>query len=244
MAIQYQKYEKGKEKLKLLIKGLPGTGKTTMATQFPNPVLFDYDQNTACLGKLPKEVTDNLRIVRPLVLDDGKPTPKQAVWDRTVKLLKEVCEDNTVGTIVIDNLTFINSILGYKIAGVNPDLKWTHANWWSLQQYLKWLGEELIQAQNQDKHIVVIAHEKQLFDEETGKPTGFSLALQGDMKHNFEMYFTDVWRTRIETRIGQKFGYYVDSRPTSLWTAKCSLNLPNESWVFSEQKESIMKQIA
>lgn len=243
MAI-YKPFEQTKEYISLLLKGVPSTGKTTIAAQFPKPCLFNFDKNTACLRKLPKEVQKELVIVNPFIDESGNRIKPEKIWNNFTKQLEAVVADDSIQTVIIDSLTLLASALEDDIIGTNnPKVQFKIQDWGTFGRYLKWLGENLIQAQDRDKHIVVIAHESVTTDPETQRILSYDLSIGGRMKKDFEMYFSDVWKTFIETSVGKKFGYYVRTKPTNLSTCKCSLDLP-DVFMFDDQKESILKQLS
>lgn len=243
MAI-YKPFEQTKEYISLLLKGVPSTGKTTIAAQFPKPCLFNFDKNTACLRKLPKEVQKELVIVNPFIDKSDNRLKPVKIWNNFTTQLEEVVADDNIKTVIIDSLTLLAAALEDDIIGSNnPKVQFKIQDWGTFGRYLKWLGENLIQAQDRDKHIVVIAHESVTIDSETQRILSYDLSIGGRMKKDFEMYFSDVWKTFIETSVGKKFGYYVRTKPTNLSTCKCSLDLP-DVFMFDDQKENILKQLS
>ena len=239
----YTNYTEQKEYLSLLLKGVPGTGKSTIAAQFPKPCFINFDKNTACFKKLPKEVQADIKIVNPFFNAKGERVKPEKVWANTMDLLAQVVEDKEIKTIVWDSLTLSVAALEDDVIGSNnPKSQMKIQDWGTYGRYLKWLGENLIQAQDRDKHIIVIAHETATVDPDTQRVLSYDLSIGGRMKKDFEMYFSNVWKTYIETGVGKKGGYYVRTRPTNLSTCKCSFDLP-ETFIFSEQKDNLMKQL-
>ena len=242
----YQNFTDTKEYISLLLKGVPGTGKTTIAAQFPNVCIINFDKNLSCLRKLPLDVQKNIKVVNPFLDEKGVRVKAEKVWDNFTKLLAKVVEDAEVKTVVIDSLTLMASALEDDIIGTNnPKAQFKIQDWGTFGRYLKWLGENLIQAQDRDKNVIVIAHESVTTDPDTQRILSYDLSIGGKMKKDFEMYFSNVWKTYIETGVGagKKFGYYVRTKPTNLSTCKCSLDLP-DVFAFEEQRENIIKQLS
>lgn len=240
----YKNYTSQKEYLSLLLKGVPGTGKSTIAAQFPKPCFINFDKNTACFRKLPAEVQKEIRVANPFIDDKGNRVKAEKVWQNTVDIISKVVEDKEIKTVVLDSLTLCVAALEDDIVGTNnPKVQMKIQDWGTYGRYLKWLGENLIQAQDRDKHIIVIAHETAMTDPDTQRVLSYDLSIGGRMKKDFEMYFSDVWKTYIETGVSKKGGYYVRTRPTNLSTCKCSFDLP-ETFMFAEQKENILKQLS
>ena len=240
----FKAYKETKEYISLLLKGVPSTGKTTIAVQFPKPCLINFDKNTACIRKLPKQVQDELLIVNPFIDESGVRVKPEKIWGNFTKQLEAVVAEPSIKTVIIDSLTLLAAALEDDILGSNnPKTQFKIQDWGTFGRYLKWLGENLIQAQDRDKHIVVIAHESVSVDPDTQRILSYDLSIGGRMKKGFEMYFSDVWKTFIETSVGKKFGYFIRTKPTNLSTCKCSLNLP-EVFSFDAEKDNILKQLS
>lgn len=236
----YKKFDPSKECISLLLKGVSGTGKTTVAAQFPKPCLIEFDKNVSCLRKLPAEEVDEVKIFDPLTYPDGKPVEPTKIWDYFIKNLVEIAKDPEVKTIVIDTLTTALSALSNSILGTSsPKEQFKIQDWGTFGRYLAWLGDNLIQVKGKDKHIVVVCHENTEIDKD-GNFHGWTLAIGGQMRRNFELYFSDVWQCTVS----QTGEYLINTKPNKWVTAKCSLDIPKNPFPFNEYKDLIMKQLA
>lgn len=225
----------------LLLKGDSGTGKTYKASQFPRPVFFNFDNNLSGLRKLPTEVRKGIRIVDPRADDKGA-VKSHDVWGNFIKQLEVVGQDPTVGTIVIDSLTTMAESLMDKVLKTGDPSKAVEIqNWGEFARYLKWLGEELLCATDLDKHVVILAHEQVFTEKLTGKVKYF-LSIGGQTKSNFDLYFTDCWRTYTKPNTAGGVDYWVRTLATEYHTGKASLTLPPD-FKWDEQVGSILKQL-
>ena len=228
----------------LLLKGDSGAGKTFKACQFPDPVLFNFDNNLSGLRKLPDEIRKNIRIINPRTGRDGKPVKEIDVWKNFVEILAEVGQDKTVGTIIIDSLTTMAEVLMDKVLKTaDPGKAVEIQNWGEFARYLKWLGEELLCAEDLDKHVVILAHER-LFEEKLTGKVRYLLSIGGQTKSNFDLYFTDCWRVYTKpAKTGGGVEYWIRTLPTDYHTGKTSLVLPPD-FKWDDERENIFKQLA
>lgn len=219
----YKKFQPEKTPITLLLKGPSGSRKTTKAVQFPRPVLFNFDNNISGLRNIPPELIKDLRIVNPQEGITG-PISEVAIWDNFVKQLEMVCEDPTVGTIIIDSLTTMAERLLDKIVNsALPSASIQIQHWGDFTKYLKWLGDELLCNPTLDKNVVVIAHEQ------LNTNNVYSLAIGSRLKDSFGLYFTDVWRCFAYKPTSGPVKYMTRVSPTQQFDAKCSLKgLPEE----------------
>jgi hypothetical protein len=95
----------------LLLVGSPGSGKTSLALQFPKPLyIFDADNNLDGPRRYLKENNiplDGIKYDIGNVDDDGKEVKPFQRWQRMATCLKQAGEDDTIKTIVVDSLTAI-----------------------------------------------------------------------------------------------------------------------------------------
>lgn len=238
--MQYQQLDEKRSPVTLLLKGIPGTGKTFKAAHFPRPVFFNFDNNLAGLRRLPADVKKNIRIVDPRRDAAGKDLKKEDVWKNFVAQLGEVTQDASVKTIIIDSLTTLGEVLMDKIVGNgSPETKVQIQHWGDFQRYLKWLGEDLLCAKDLDKHVVFIAHEQMEKDELTQQVI-YTLNLGGKLRTSYDLYFSDCWR--CFTRTGSSVDFMVRTMPASNYNAKCSLTLPDQ-FKWEDQAANIQKQL-
>lgn len=239
--MQYETITDGKTPVTILLKGPPGSGKTTKAVQFPSPVLFSFDNNLSSLRRLTPEQRSVIKIVQPR-MDNGKVVQPQFIWGNFIKQLALVTADDSVKTIVIDSLTTLSEILMDKILGTgDPARKVEIQHWGEFSRYMKWLGEELLCASDLDKHVIVTAHERIIEDAAT-KSQRYVLNMGGSMKDSFDLFFTDCWRTWVKPVGTDKVVYWVRTLPTNYHNAKSSLDVPAD-FIWDTQKTKIFAQL-
>lgn len=227
----------------LLLKGAPGSGKTTKAAHFPNPVFFNFDNNLSGLKKLPKEIRDNVMVMDPSTDKDGKTIVGHLIWKNFVTQLTEIADSPIKYTIVIDSLTTLASkLIDFILGSSEPSAKMQIQHWGDFSRYLKWLGEKFLCANDLDKHVIIIAHE-QIEKDELTQSIIYTLNIGGSLRSSFDLYFTDCWRCFVKSPTGGAVEYMVRVVPTSQSNAKCSLvGIPNEfNW--DKDKDKILSQI-
>lgn len=238
----YEKLDETAKPVTLLLKGDSGTGKTWKAAQFPRPVFFNFDNNLSGLRKLPADIRGTVRVVDPRRNDQG-PVKAIDVWGNFVKQLEQVGADNTVGTVVIDSLTTMAECLMDKvIKSEDPGKSVEIQQWGEFGRYLKWLGETLLCANDLDKHVVILAHEQVMVEKITGR-VRYLLSIGGQTKSNFDLYFTDCWRSYTKpAKTGGGVEYWIRTLATDYHTAKASLTVPPD-FQWDTGKDDIMKQL-
>ena len=227
----------------LLLKGDSGSGKTFKAAQFPRPVIWNFDNNLSGLRKLPDDIRRLVRVVDPRKDKAGKQVKDVDVWKNFTEQLSEVGEDKEVGTMVIDSLTTMAEILMDKILkSDDPGKAVEIQQWGEFARYMKWLGEHLLCANDLDKHVVFLAHESIMVEKVTGK-VRYLLSIGGQTKSNFDLYFTDVWRSYTKpAKQGGGVEYWIRTLPTDYHTAKSSLVLPPD-FQWDTQRDEIITQL-
>jgi hypothetical protein len=236
--MQYQTLNNLPQPRTLLLKGPPGSGKTTIAAQLPKVVIFNFDNNLAALQKMPLDMQKEIKIISPKKGLDHK-TQGSLIWSKFIEQLEEVVQDNNVTTIVIDSLTTLTEclmdfIVGSSMPNVQPEIQ----HWGTYSRYLKWLGDSFLCVDGLDKNIVIIAHEQTIMDS-LEKQVKYTLNIGSRMKDSFELYFTDCWRLSTKGLPNQNPRFLVGVVPTNLYSAKCSIpGLPPES-VFKDKKDKI-----
>ena len=195
----------------ILILGRPGSGKTTLALQFPRPFILDCDQNmkgparylAAKNGKLPWFKYDS-----PLADKTGAPVPRGTRMDRVQELLNEALTDPEIETIVIDSLTTLIDFVFDKIrataTGTNPpkfgDGKKTQddpiriQDWGTFASILKQL---IFGLKASGKRIVFIGHISTDKDEVSKMILNF-IACPGQVGDIISGLFEEVWQTEVK----------------------------------------------
>lgn len=228
--------------LNLLLKGPSGAGKTTKACYFPAPALISFDKNNRSLLKLPKEVASAVRLVDPRIdMKTGKQLQEHQVWSNFLDVLNAIMEDSEIGTIIVDSLTSMSGVLQSHLQNTSsPNAQMTMPQWYSFQRYLDHLLTELT-AKQDEKHVIVTAHEELVKDDVTGR-TMFQLLLSTKFRSQIDIYFSDVWRCYTEQEKGQ-VKYMVSTQPDmQVQQSKTSLELPAKFW-WDGYKDKVLEQV-
>ena len=227
----------------LLLKGDSGTGKTWKASHFPKPVFFNFDGNMVGVNKLPDAVKQDIKVVNPAVDMDNKPIAVTKFWDNFMQKLGLVAEDPDTKTIVIDSLSTMADRLHWQLICVqDPKQKPKGYDFWAYyKNHIQFFIDKVIHNPELDKHVVVIAHTRLEKDELSGNISR-ELALDGSMKDRMALHFSDVWECFARAPVGQSLAYKVRTVPGPNFTAKCSLDLPEE-FEFDAQKDNMVKQL-
>ncbi len=197
----------------ILILGRPGSGKTTLALQFPKPFVLDCDENmkgparylaSKNGGKLPWFKYDT-----PLIDKTGTPVTRQLRMDRVQELLNEAISDPEIETVVIDSLTTLIDFVFDKIrataTGTNPpkigdgkkqqDEPLRIQDWGVFASIMKQL---IFGLKASGKRIVFIGHITHDKDEVTKMILNF-IACPGQVGDIISGLFEEVWQTEVKS---------------------------------------------
>jgi len=184
-------------RLRVLLQGPPGSGKTTTACQFPKPWVIDADMNLA--GAL--RWLRNAKLPLPVGYDTidkddaGVVVPPLQRTKRLLDACAAAMNNPDVETIVLDGGTKIGDYFKDEVLKQNP----TKSGGFEMPTwgfYYKIWVSFINQLSVCNKHIVFIFHEKVDKDELDGS-TKFFLNIQGSFKDMAGALFTDVWRAEV-----------------------------------------------
>lgn len=211
----------------ILIQGPPGSGKTTLACQFPEPYVLDCDLNlTGTIKWLRK---NNLPL--PVGFDTidydekGKEVKLPFAYLRVSSCLKAVINLTTVKTIIIDGTTRMSD---YIIAEVMKQQSITamRIQDWGAYLYIwkTFINEMRSACYKTGKTLIIIAHEKVEKDDVSGM-FRYSINLPGQFAGLIGGMMSDVWRCEVEERAG-KHTWKVRTLPSARVDLKNSMGLP------------------
>lgn len=203
-----------------IILGAPGSGKTTLVSQFPGLFLLDCDENAGgpiTWLKSQKKSTD-FYIASPLRDDEGKEVPRAQQFQRAATLLEEAAAMDDVKTIAIDSLTtFVPIVLtevlrqqGRRLG--NFDFKTANSKTYDepmqIQDWGAFLGlmrTFIMKLKATGKTLVIIGHLKTKEDDVNKMMRQF-INVPGQLADIISGWFSEVWllEANMEIKKGKK----------------------------------------
>ena len=200
------------DKLKVLVYGKSGSGKTMFAGTFPKPYVFDSDNGTLSLRNMGNDVEYD-------VYRDGdlaRPTAINAIEKKVAELQK----GNGIETIVVDSLTTIADLAMNRVLFMNGRAKAVPQQQDWLQQ-MNWIRNFVLTLLAMPKHVVVVAHEQVDKDENLGNLQALPM-VTGKLAGKIGLYFDEVYNAQCISK-GKEVEYRLLTRGTSIYTAKSRL---------------------
>jgi hypothetical protein len=252
-----------KRQLALLLVGSPGSGKTTLALQFPKPYIFDCDGNL----QGPDAYLKRQNRSQPFFYDsayrddDGKPIAPFQRYQHFERCMARAAADPNIETIVVDSLTGFTEIVRDDILRQRPNnpalgkaaIMVSEANrgmnplmmqeWDSFAFYFRNLVTQMRTLQN--KTFILTAHQEQV-QNEADKVFYECLAIAGNSRYKLSGLFTDTWQTFVsasgwgDSAKTERKIRTIASGQSDMKGNKTSLDLPN---VFSNEGDAAMKLI-
>lgn len=212
--------------VRLVLHGPAGSGKTTLACQFPGVYIADLDKN---LGGPLRWLNDNKRqfpVGYDIISekDDGSPIAMPFRYQRLTECLQKAAADPTVETILIDSLTNFADILIAETLRIQGKAVMSKQEWGFFFSYGKAF---LTKMADINKHIIFNAHEK-MVKTESGAVIRNEIYFPGQLSSIMASLVTDVWHTEVKPDFSGKHKFMVKTMPDALTNLKNSLGLPSE----------------
>lgn len=204
-------------KLRVMVYGDSGTGKTTFLATFPRPYIFDFDDGLLSVrGK-------DIEYDRYVDEDELHPVAYTRFEKKLNSLIKE-CEYKTIG---IDSLTMLQRALMNQVSFINNKAgkPMTLQEWGIVIDTLSRLFYKLMSV---PVHLVMTAHEIIREDPITGEITNTPLVYGSKLPGMLPLWFGEVYRTQIEYDKDRNRVYRVLTAATRRYTAKSRLRCFNE----------------
>lgn len=187
--------------LRLLLVGPPKWGKTySVVTTFPNPLVVDFDNGLTAINGID---------VAPFYDGEWFKKTFPGISMRTNALSKFIVQhaSQMTGeqTLVLDSLSTICDYLNKDLTSIQPKGKNGEPDgYWFWAQWGNWLRDFCVLLTSLKCNVVLIAHEAEVRDAETGRLTGYRWLLKGqDFSPRLSQFFTDVFRQVKETKESQ-----------------------------------------
>ena len=205
-------------KIKVLVYGDSGTGKTTFISTFPKPYIFDFDNGLLSIRG--KDVDYDVYYDE----DVRHPSAYSSFEKKIDEFFKE-CEYETIG---IDSLTTLQRALMNEVQYVNQKhigKNMTREEWGIVIGRLERLFYKLVHA---PCNLVVTAHEIVTEDPITGEITNRPLVYGQKLPGMIPLWFGEVYRAQIEYDKERKRVYRVLTAATRRYTAKSRIRCFSE----------------
>lgn len=220
------------EKIKLLVYGNSGSGKTCLAAGFPTPILyFDFDGkigSAATFHKKDKERLKNIEVIDcSKQLDDVDPMEELQKIIRERLIPQQKTGKMEFDTLVIDSITTFSAATLAHIIRTNPGIKRFASKQGvqpGMQDYgiLKREFAKIIPGLiSLPCNVVMLAHIKTNKDELTGEIIRGPL-MDGSFAEQLAIYFNEVWRSYVE-----RDKYLAQTKADHRFDCATRLGLPN-----------------
>lgn len=217
--------------IRLLLVGPPKSGKTFAAATFPNPLYVDFDNGLTAtelralqLAQLPfyseEWVRTQYKSLHPSPTSPFKPASAFVQFINSVDVQKMTIED----TLVIDSLSTLSDAVKAELAVNTPKGKDGNPDtFWFWREWSNWFCAFCTKLKSFKCHVVLLAHEQEIRDNETGRVTSYKFCLQGqEFSPRLPQFFTDIYRQTKESRQipGQVDKLKMQVEESYLWQVK------------------------
>lgn len=225
--------------LRVILQGPPGSGKTTLACQFPGAYVADCDINLAGPLRWLKANGRPLPIGYDVIDRDGdREVDPGFRFERLVNCVSSALADPQVKTIVIDSATKVSDYIMSHVLRQQGKKQMEMQSWGF---YLNYWKDFVLKISAQRKHFVLIAHER-VEKDEVDQSLRYFLNIPGQFAYIAGSLFTDVWRCEVVSSgfgAQAKYTWQIRTMPDWKFQLKNSLGLPpvfEFSWAEIERR--------
>jgi phage nucleotide-binding protein len=216
---------KNQHKLKCLVYGDSGTGKTCFLSGFPTPLaIADFDRKSSSAASFWKDSPERLGAIEVATFDD----PKYSRFNQFYNWLAELEKNCPYATVGLDSLTTFYDEMMKEIIKQNPNGKRLRADktevpilsdYNLMNHYFKQIVTKLLAL---PCHIVVTAHIQRSKDELTGEIL-HEPALSGKLAVYLPIVFEEVYRIYVKGE-GNQREYLLQTQKDSRYLARSQLS--------------------
>lgn len=211
------------KKLKILVWGGPGTGKTHLIGTAPNPFVIAAEDGVLTLHQfdIPYfKMTDSMAVYETFLM----------IIESAVKREKVEMEDGSIvdfaeiETIALDSAWMLNARLTREIKEETGKDKFQHGEWGLLLDRMQKCITDLLEA---DFHIICTMGEAVKTDEMDEKKKEITFNMQGSFRNQIA-YLFDFNLTTFKESIGRRTNYKLFTNDENNRSAKSRVELPKE----------------
>lgn len=230
---------------RLFLIGPPKSGKTFAAATFPNPFFLDFDSGLTSKElrerNLPHMPFYDTKFVKEVLKQQNKMNGLN--WF----LQNEAGKFTNEQTLVLDSISTIGDAVTEELDRVTPIGKTGEKDgFWFWKSWALWWQGLCTKLIDLKCNVVVIAHEQEIRDSETGKVLSYMWMLKGkDFSPRMGQFFTDVFRqTKKSSESGGKVTveYLWQVHPTAQFQTACT-RMKIDTLTVPATYESIKKYI-
>jgi len=208
-------------KLKVLIYGKSGTGKTGWGCSFPKPYVFDFDNGM--LGQRGKDIEYDVY---------SGPSAYQDL-DLKLRMFESDCPFET---LIFDSITTMQEARLNMLVQMSSRKTASQAEWGMLIIKLR---EFLDQVTKLDKNIVVITHEILVQDELIGEISYMPVIYGKKLPAQFPLFFDEVYRLIGGKDTDDKASYHFLTSAGTNYMAKSRLGYLDTSVCWSKDGKMV-----
>lgn len=223
-----ESYADTNDKLRLVLQGSAGSGKTTLACQFPKPYIIDIDVNLGGTLRFLREHNLPLPVGYDVLDKDdkGQAIPLPQRYSRLNQCLIEAQQNPLIETIVIDSGTTLSDVMIAEVLRQQNKSEMSKREW----GFFAILGRHFMSVlASMRKHIVLIVHEKIEKTPDGAIAYPIKIAWPGQVGQNIGAFFTNVWRCEVQVipkGVNSEYKWLIRTMPEFKYELKNTLGLP------------------
>lgn len=231
------------KKLKILVWGGPGTGKTHLIGTAPKPFVIAAEDGVLTLHKfkIPYfKLDDSMAIYETFLMIVESAVKKEKV-EIEVDGKPEVIDFAEIETIALDSAWMLNSRLTREIKEECGKEKFQHDQWGLLLDRMQKCITDLLES---DYHIICTMGEAVKADEMDDQKKQVTFNMQGSFRNQIA-YLFDFNLTTFKESVGRRTNYKLFTNDENNRSAKSRVDLPKEivDPTFSKIYEPTMKAL-